>query len=216
MYPRAVAFRIGLSLSICASLVGPPSLTVIISGHGQAGGRTARPRPGKPEGLLPNLDRVQNESQLEREWPPPIPSTIRSPRNAGQPWDGRRVGEPNRTERAGSSLASVTARRHTRHAHARAPVTPPPVPDTQFVQNFFTYALARNPLSDETTYWHDQLRVAYAQGSLRLAGLELGRTLFESTEYAARGRNANQYVWDLYKTYLMREPDAGAGLTGKI
>ena len=88
---------------------------------------------------------------------------------------------------------------------------PPPPPHDQFVSNFFTYALVRSPNSEETTYWYDQLRVAYANSAtaLKLAGIELGRTLFESAEYAARNRDAHWYVYDLYKTYLMRDPDAG-------
>ena len=90
-------------------------------------------------------------------------------------------------------------------------MTPPPPPHDQFVQNFFNIALVRSPAGDETTYWYDQLRVAYANGStsLKLASIEFGRTLFESAEYAARNRNAHWYVYDLYKTYLMRDPDPG-------
>jgi hypothetical protein len=34
-------------------------------------------------------------------------------------------------------------------------------------------------------------------------------TLFESAEYAARNRSNHDYVYDLYKTYLMRDPDQG-------
>ncbi|HJP93693.1 MAG TPA: DUF4214 domain-containing protein [Pyrinomonadaceae bacterium] len=87
---------------------------------------------------------------------------------------------------------------------------PPLVLDDQFVQNFFTYALARSPFANENTYWYDQLRVGYGQGqeTVKLAGMELGRTLFESAEYAARNRDNHWYVYDLYKTYLMRDPDS--------
>ena len=48
--------------------------------------------------------------------------------------------------------------------------------------------MVRSAYSNESTYWYDQLRVAYGQGqtSLKLAAIELGRTLFESAEYAAR------------------------------
>ena len=65
---------------------------------------------------------------------------------------------------------------------------PPLVLDDQFVQDFFTWAVVRSAYSNESTYWYDQLRVAYGQGqtSLKLAAIELGRTLFESAEYAAR------------------------------
>ncbi len=222
MYPRSFGhFRLPVSLClICASLLMVP-LLVIGAGQDQPRGarRAGRPKPGKPEGVLPNLDEIQNESQLEREAPPPIPSTIRSQKNSGKPWDGRRVGDPDarrgldqavRTERG--SAGSDLARNKTRRAHARGRMhTPPPVPDNQFVQNFFTWALERNPTSAESTYWHDQLRVAYGQGqtSLKLAAIELGRTLFESAAYAARNRQPAEYVSDLYKTYLMREPDVG-------
>ncbi|HXM51494.1 MAG TPA: DUF4214 domain-containing protein [Pyrinomonadaceae bacterium] len=41
-----------------------------------------------------------------------------------------------------------------------------------------------------------------------LAEREMGRTVFESAEYAARGRSDHLYVCDLYKAYLMREPDS--------
>jgi hypothetical protein len=101
--------------------------------------------------------------------------------------------------------------KRTRRAHAsRRAAAPPPVLDDQFIANFFTWALVRTPNGTEPTFWNDQLRVAYAQGqtSLKLAAVELGKTLFESAEYAARQRNDHWYVYDLYKTFLMRDPDA--------
>ena len=135
-----------------------------------------------------------------RAAPPPIPSTLRSPKVPLQPWNGRRVGD------------------QINRAHARKRTNPPPpVLDDQFIQNFFTWALARAPNGDEPVFWNDQFRVAYAQGqtSLKLAAVALGKTLFESAEYAARGRDAHGYVYDLYKTYLMREPDTSGWATGK-
>src|SRR6185503_2012935 len=59
--------------------------------------------------------------------------------------------------------------------------------------------------------WNYLLRAGYAQNqtSLKLAAIELGKTLFESASYLGRTRNAHDYVQDLYKTYLLREPDAG-------
>src|SRR5947209_4026430 len=36
---------------------------------------------------------------------------------------------------------------------------------------------------------------------------EFGMTVFESAEYGARARTDHWYVYDLYKTYLMRDPD---------
>jgi YD repeat-containing protein len=79
----------------------------------------------------------------------------------------------------------------------------------QYLANFNLAALARQPYANESTYWNDILRAAYPNGqsSMLLAVRELGKTLFESADYAARNRDNHWYVYDLYKTYLMREPD---------
>lgn len=63
--------------------------------------------------------------------------------------------------------------------------------------------------STKTAYWLDIVRAAQPQGTntLRIALRELGNTLFESAAYAGRGRNNQEYVYDLYRTYLMREPE---------
>ncbi len=79
-----------------------------------------------------------------------------------------------------------------------------------FVSNFLQWGLARQPCGDEGLYWSDVLRAAYPKGqsTMLLAMREFGMTVFESAEYAARNRSNHWYVYDLYKTYLMREPDA--------
>ena len=189
MYSRVAersAFRITLVLLVCAALLPVPynSLLRSVIGQGRSATRTPPPRPGKPEGTFPDLDTVKSESQLEREPLPPIPSTIRAPKNSGKPWDGRRVGDPFPPQKSDQD----PERGQTRRAHARRRASaPPPVLDDQFVQNFFNWAFVRTPSSAETTYWNDHLRVAYGQGqaSLKLAGIEFGKTLFESAEYAA-------------------------------
>ena len=166
--------RIFLALVVCCSLLSFPGSSFLsevaaaIQGPNQ--NRSPRPKPGRPEGALPNLEEAQSESLLEREAPPPIPSTIRSPKSPPQPWNGRRVGDreaegldqTSRTDRGGAwSNISRLRDQKTRRAHA---LRPPSVLDDQFAQNFFTWALTRNPSSSETTYWYDQLRVGYAQG----------------------------------------------------
>ncbi|HBB87134.1 MAG TPA: hypothetical protein DC047_05925 [Blastocatellia bacterium] len=80
----------------------------------------------------------------------------------------------------------------------------------QYLASFNLAALARQPYTNESSYWNDILRSAYPNGqsSMLLAVRELGKTLFESSDYASRSRNNHWYVYDLYKTYLMREPDA--------
>src|SRR5436190_177895 len=90
-------------------------------------------------------------------------------------------------------------------------LAPPPITDSDYVQRWFTYAVARSPNTDELNYWDDMLRAAYAhaQSSMVMATREMGKTLFESAEYALRARSDHDYIYDLYKTYLMRSPDTG-------
>ena len=203
--------RLILAFTICVSLLLLPGVSLLseaAQGQGQGGSRDARPRHKKPEGTLPDLEEVKNESNVQREAPPPIPSTMRAKRNEGKPWDGRRVGDPETLHRP---VDQPDLARLTRRAHARRRVSPPPLYEDQFIQNFFSLALLRSATSEETLYWNDLLRAGYNQNqtSLKLAAIELGRTLFESASYLARNRDAHFYVYDLYKTYLMREPDAG-------
>ena len=79
----------------------------------------------------------------------------------------------------------------------------------QYVRDFHQLTLARQPNSAEQTYWNDILRKAYVNGqdSKVLASRELGRTTFDSAEYAARQRSDHDFVRDLYRAYLHREPD---------
>ncbi|HEU4510803.1 MAG TPA: hypothetical protein VFR78_21410, partial [Pyrinomonadaceae bacterium] len=90
-----------LAFTISAALLLPtPGVSLFTIGATQDEGRRARPRHRQPEGILPDLEDVKFESQLEREAPGPIPSTIPSRRHSGKPWDGRRVGDPSPRELA--------------------------------------------------------------------------------------------------------------------
>jgi YD repeat-containing protein len=208
MFPhvsRWSTLRTVLAIVITASLLLTSTLvsTAGVGAQDQSVERRAgKPLRDKPEGTLPDLETVQRESQDEHEAPAAIPSTIRSPKVPLEPWNGRRVGDPEAQSRKDQALRA--------HARRRFHSPPPSVLDDQFVQNFFTWTVSRAPGASELTYWNDQLRVAYAQGqaSVKLAAVEFGKTLFESAEYAARNRNDHWYVYDLYKTFLMRDPDA--------
>ncbi|HEU4870363.1 MAG TPA: hypothetical protein VFT08_05890 [Pyrinomonadaceae bacterium] len=207
---RRSALQIVVALTVCV-LVPVQNVSFVVntvSAQGQNGSpkREGRPTPGKPEASLQDMEDVQNESHIEREPASPIPSTIRSPKVPLQPWNGRRVGDPGTRGELGQAMNRIRRAHARRHAAA-----PPTVLDDAFIANFFAYALMRSPSGSEPTFWNDQLRVAYAQGSasgsLKLAAVELGKTLFESAEYAARQRNDHWYVYDLYRTFLMRDPD---------
>ena len=103
MFGSVVAHRptvqVILGLMVCASLLLGPNVTFVsdvasAQGQNQSSKREGRPRPGKPEGSLPDLEDVQNESHVEREPAAPIPSTLRSPKVPLNPWNGKRVGDP--------------------------------------------------------------------------------------------------------------------------
>ncbi|HKE59872.1 MAG TPA: DUF4214 domain-containing protein, partial [Pyrinomonadaceae bacterium] len=91
----------------------------------------------------------------------------------------------------------------------RAP-KPPTITEDQYIQNFFQWAIPGQNV--ELNYWHDIIRAAYpgGQSSLVVSVQELGRTLFDSADYAARNTSNHDYVRDLYQTYLNRAPDEPA------
>lgn len=93
----------------------------------------------------------------------------------------------------------------------------PPITDDDYVQRWFTYAFVRSANPTESSYWDDLLRAASAHGqpSLVMAARELGKTLFESAEYATRARSNHDYIYDLYKPISCAAPTLAVGLTGK-
>jgi hypothetical protein len=81
----------------------------------------------------------------------------------------------------------------------------------QFVADFYQAAFNRQPRPDESAQWSNSLAQAQAQSQADLiaAGQNMGRTLFQSQEYVNRYRSDRDYVYDLYKAFLQREPDQG-------
>lgn len=121
-------------------------------------------RDAQPESVLPNVEDLKSEAQLEREAPSAIPSTIPSRKNSGKPWDGRRVGDPSPRD-----LAQVTRIRH--HAHASTLMSsPPPVYDNQFVDNFFDLAVLRDPAGARRELARSVARSSWAGPGLAEAG----------------------------------------------
>ena len=80
----------------------------------------------------------------------------------------------------------------------------------QYIKNFYQNGLNRQPTPTELSNWLSTLQSAYAQGPTQyLAAMQsLGQSIFNSQEYANRNRTDHWFVYDLYKTYLYREPDA--------
>lgn len=101
--------RTAIVLTICLALLPLPGLFPLISEAAQGQERQPRPRRGKPEGFLPNLEAVKEESGREREAEPPIPSTVRAPRSPLQPWNGKRVGDPGTRGELGQGAPAAVA-----------------------------------------------------------------------------------------------------------
>ena len=80
-----------------------------------------------------------------------------------------------------------------------------------YIDSTWWASLDRQPNDDE---WRDRLAMlesAQAQGAMPTldAARGLNRALFQSVEYAMRQRGDEDYVTDLYATYMLREADAG-------
>ncbi|MGH9929017.1 MAG: RHS repeat-associated core domain-containing protein [Pyrinomonadaceae bacterium] len=78
-----------------------------------------------------------------------------------------------------------------------------------YVRNFYQSAFNRQPTSNELQAALGSLQTAYAQGPSQFltAMQNLGNSLFTNQEYINRYRTNSEYVYDLYKAYLYREPD---------
>jgi YD repeat-containing protein len=81
----------------------------------------------------------------------------------------------------------------------------------QFVVSLYQSVLAREADAGGLEMWHDYLSEGYAQGQAEL--LARARTtvagFFRSQEYYNRNRPPRDYVYDLYRAYLGRDPDQG-------
>ena len=89
MHPYLCRSLVGL---ICISFVfsNPLFWTGVVQGQGQRPKREGQPRPGRPEGVFPDLEEVRRQSNVERKPAGPIHSTIRSPKSPLNPWNGRK------------------------------------------------------------------------------------------------------------------------------
>lgn len=79
---RRTPVRTSLVLFICAILMFMPLSSLLRRSAAAASGaqqeRMGNPKPGAPEGVLPNLNQAKRRPQAVTEPRPPIPSTIRS------------------------------------------------------------------------------------------------------------------------------------------
>jgi len=232
---RSTRVRFTLAFLICASLLtSSVVLTQSASGHSAPQSRMGHPEAGAPVGTWPDLDQIRGKPHPAPHTPDAPRSLIRGRRKPLQPRAGRKVGDPGTDRVATIGKPSKTmvgyaeAQPPTASSHIAArglhhalnlsaglkrglsrPV--PPVTGDDYLQGWFSTALNRSATTTEAAYWSDILKAAYSHGqsSMVLSVRELGKTLFESSDYAARNRSNQDYVSDLYHTYLLRSPDSG-------
>ncbi|MGH9943950.1 MAG: DUF4214 domain-containing protein [Pyrinomonadaceae bacterium] len=82
---------------------------------------------------------------------------------------------------------------------------------SDWVTQLFNFVLNRAPDSGGLAAWDTVLRTGYAQGPAAFlqAAKDTAAGFFDSPEYANRNRANRDFVSDLYKAYLNREPDTG-------
>lgn len=107
---------------------------------------------------------------------------------------------------AKTRMNHATARRNSKAVTTQAGCTKGP---EEFIRKFFEGALVRPPRADELSYWMNAFAQAQGQSNLLATAQNLGYTLFQSSEYSARGRSNHDFVYDCYKAWLQREPDQG-------
>lgn len=79
-----------------------------------------------------------------------------------------------------------------------------------FVGETFSSALEREADSDEWQERMDTFDAAHLQGQIQTidAAKAMTAALFQSVKYASRNRTHEEFVDDLYQTFLLRQPDA--------
>ncbi|MGH9941778.1 MAG: DUF4214 domain-containing protein [Pyrinomonadaceae bacterium] len=82
---------------------------------------------------------------------------------------------------------------------------------SDWVSQLYTFVLNRAADSGGLSAWDGVLRTGYAQGQSAFlqAAKDTAAGFFDSQEYLNRNRSNRDYVYDLYRAYLNREPDAG-------
>jgi len=77
----------------------------------------------------------------------------------------------------------------------------------QYIRNFYQSALARQPYASDLSYWLNAFGQAQAQGTLHQTAQNFGFAIFNSQEYANRGRLNSEFVYDSYRAWLLRDTE---------
>ena len=74
---------------------------------------------------------------------------------------------------------------------------------------YYQTILGRAPEPSGLAYYQDKIAKAQAQGDVKPAFRQMGSDFFNSPEYLNRNTSNTDYIANLYKTFLQRNPDAG-------
>lgn len=89
------------------------------------------------------------------------------------------------------------------------PAKPNPRRAGDFVQDFWQAAYQQEPDDYSWQTWTDSLTNAQAQGQILAQSKVMARSILQSPNYTNLNKSDEDYVYDLYMTYLNREPDPG-------
>jgi hypothetical protein len=82
------------------------------------------------------------------------------------------------------------------------------IAEKSLIAHYYQAILQRQPDAGGYDYWRSEVSRLFTLGiSANEAWYAMGGSFFASPEYASRGRDAAAFVTDLYRTFLLREPD---------
>ncbi|MEI6415306.1 MAG: CARDB domain-containing protein, partial [Pseudomonadota bacterium] len=82
-------------------------------------------------------------------------------------------------------------------------------PVDTLITHYYQSILGRAPELSGLAYYQDKIAKAQAQGDVKPAFRQMGYDFFNSPEYLDRKTGNTDYITNLYKTFLQRDPDAG-------
>ena len=81
-------------------------------------------------------------------------------------------------------------------------------PATTLITHYYTSILGRDPDAAGLAYWQQQIAQSQAQGlDVKSVFREIAGDFFNSPEYLANNTSNTQFITNLYRTFLQRDPD---------
>ena len=81
-------------------------------------------------------------------------------------------------------------------------------PAITLITHYYTSILGRDPDAAGLAYWQQQIAQSQAQGlDVKSVFREIAGDFFNSPEYLANNTSNTQFITNLYRTFLQRDPD---------